>query len=372
MKYFNIHKVFLALLFVTTVFYGQMALSQTNTKGAKAINDDQMPYSGTKALIVGISDYMNIRSLTYAHTDALNFYNFLISDAGGRADSNNIVLLLNEEATSANIYASLDWLVDETQEGERIIIYFSGHGDLESKTIRQNGFLLGHDSPANCYMAGGTISVRFLQDYLETIATTSKSDILLITDACRSGKLAGGEEGAQNTAAALAQNWNNITKVLSSQAGEFSLESDKWGEGAGVFTYYLINGLTGLADKNNNMEVNTQELYMYLLENIGRETDYSQNPALVGNMTSTLAWVDSISLATLVNNSYGTQNLIAAKGIESMYKKQLDEETYIEYERFRYCIENDLLTPEFAEEEIGKNNCDNGKKKDPFHLLSFL
>ena len=141
-------------------------------------------------------------------------------------------------------------------------------------------------------MAGGTVSVRFLQDYLETIAIKSKSDVLMITDACRSGKLAGGHEGASNTTAALAENWENITKVLSSQAGEYSFEGDKWGGGAGVFTYYLVNGMTGLADRNNNKEVTAQELYIYMLDNIGRETNFTQNPTLVGNMTSTLAWVD--------------------------------------------------------------------------------
>ncbi|MEZ5196633.1 MAG: caspase family protein [Bacteroidales bacterium] len=227
-KNFPTHKInycFLLVLLTSSCF---VVKSQSNTKGASALNSGQTLYADTKAIIVGVSDYVNIQSLNYAHTDAQNVYNFLISDAGGNVNPDNIVLLLNSEATSANIYAALDWLVDEAKEGERIIIYFSGHGDLESKTIRQNGFLLGHDSPKNCYMSGGTVGVGYLQDYLETIALKSKSDILLITDACRSGKLAGGYEGASNTTAALAQNWNNITKVLSFQAGEFSFEGDKW------------------------------------------------------------------------------------------------------------------------------------------------
>lgn len=348
----HINRFLLILLVIHLLLSSTIVLSQTNTKGVKAITSNQSSYTKTKAIIVGISNYMNIRSLNYAHSDALNFYNFLVSDAGGRVDSNNIVLLLNDDATSANIYASLDWLVDEAKEGERIIIYFSGHGDLETKTIRQNGFLLGYDAPEHCYMAGGTVSVGFLQDYMETIALQCKSNILLITDACRSGKLAGGQEGAQNTSAALAQNWQSITKVLSSQAGEYSLEADSWGNGAGVFTYYLVNGLTGKADRNNNDEVSTQELYMYLLENIGRETNYAQNPILVGDMTSTLAWVDSLSLAQLdVNTQIGSHELLASKGFESMYKEQLSTEAYANYERFRYCLENELLVPEYSDNE---------------------
>jgi len=341
-------KILVALCIILSI----VAKSQTDKKGTSLLNPQQSFYTGTKAIIVGISDYMNIQSLNYAHTDALNFYNFLISDAGGNVNPDNVILMLNEEATSANIYAALDWLVDEAKEGERIIIYFSGHGDLESKTIRQNGFLLGHDSPKFCYMAGGTISVRFLQDYLETIAIKCKSDILMITDACRSGKLAGGHEGASNTTAALAQNWEKITKVLSSQAGEYSFEGDKWGDGAGVFTYYLVNGMTGLADRNNNNEVTAQELYIYMLDNIGRETNFSQNPTLVGNMTSTLAWVDSRSLALLEEKmNDGTNELLAMKGIESMYEKQLDKKILAQYKKFKDCLEKDWLVPEFSKRD---------------------
>ncbi len=338
----------IALFFLIPFF----VFAQTNVKGPKISTTKTSLPATTKAIIVGISDYVNIRSLNFAHSDALTFYNFLTSPAGGNVDSNNIVLLINEDATSANIYSSLDWLVDEAESGERIIVYFSGHGDLETKTMRQNGFLLGYDAPDHCYMAGGTVSVRFLQDYLETIAQQNGAEILLITDACRSGKLAGGQEGAQNTSAALAQNWQSITKVLSSQAGEYSLEAKDWGNGAGVFTHYLVQGLTGKADRNKDKEVSTQELYMYLLENIGRETNYSQNPVLVGDMTSTLAQVDSLSFAQLNNKSIaGSYELLASKGLESMYKDQLDSITYEKYSQFRDCLENDNLIPEYSENE---------------------
>ena len=79
----------------------------------------------THALIVGISKYQNIPSLTFADADAYNFYQYLISPAGGNIDSNNIRLLLNENATSANIFAALDWLLEVSKEGENVLIYFS-------------------------------------------------------------------------------------------------------------------------------------------------------------------------------------------------------------------------------------------------------
>jgi len=124
--------------------------AQVNYRGARVVTSENQPVIIDRALIVGISRYLNIDDLQYAHSDALSFYNYLLSPAGGNLDSSNIMLLLNEDATSANFFAGLDWLLTETQEEETVAIYFSGHGDLETKTIRQNGFLLGYDSPRAC------------------------------------------------------------------------------------------------------------------------------------------------------------------------------------------------------------------------------
>ena len=38
---------------------------------------------------------------------------------------------------------------DLQQEGDRAIIYFSGHGDVETQTMFQMGYLLTWDSPAS-------------------------------------------------------------------------------------------------------------------------------------------------------------------------------------------------------------------------------
>ena len=98
-------------------------------------------------MIVGISEYKNVQSLEYSDKDARNFYYFLRSPAGGSVDSSNIVLLTNQKATGAQIISALNWLVDKSNKGDLDIFYFSGHGDVETKTSRKNGFLLAYDSP---------------------------------------------------------------------------------------------------------------------------------------------------------------------------------------------------------------------------------
>ncbi len=334
------------LLFAVLLSLGTSIVAQENIKGARVVTVDNTPLLINLALIVGISDYTNIDDLQFAHSDALSFYNFLRSPAGGNLDSTQIMLLLNEDATSANFFEGLDWLLGETKEGETVAIYFSGHGDLETKTIRQNGFLLGYDSPKTCYMAGA-IGVGYVQDYLATLVTANKAKVILFTDACRSGKLTGGVEGLKNTTAALAEQWENITKILSSQAGELSMESSKWGGGAGVFTYYLIRGLEGLADRNHDNMVNLLELNIYLNDNIPRETNFNQNPTVDGKQTTVVAYVDSLTLLTLQKQteSEPAQYLAqASKGSIEDIKEQLDPDIYEKYQKFQdFIIQGKLV-----------------------------
>ena len=340
-------KTMLCRFLTVLMLVSPAGITAQNSKGVGNIqNNQQGPVKHIRAIIVGISSYKNIQKLQYAHTDALAFYRFLISPAGGNVDSNNVTLLLNEKATAAKIYSALDEMLELAAEGEQIIFYFSGHGDLETKTIRQNGFLLGYDAPTAAYMSGGTIGINYLQDYLLTLAEKNKCKVVLITDACRSGKLAGGTEGVKMTAAALQEQWQSITKILSSQAGELSYEDSKWGSGGGVFTFYLLRGLKGLADMNSDNNVTTAELLVFLLQNIPRETKFVQNPSISGDMNAILAHVDSLTLASLLNENPSTtqgSNQLAFKGFEDRILEQLDTSLVNKFRVFEYCIANNFL-----------------------------
>jgi len=319
--------------------------SNAQTKGLTAIEDQKEIAGSTKAVIVGVSDYKNVPKLTYAHTDAQLFYNYITSPAGGKIDPANVKLLLNDKATAGQIFAALDWLVETAKEGDNVIFYFSGHGDLETKTIRQNGFLLAVDAPTASYMSGGTIGIGYLQDYLETLAQQNKAKVLLVTDACRSGKLAGGMEGAKQTTAALQAQWASIIKILSSQSGELSYEGQKWGTGGGIFTYYMVNGMQGFADKNHDGKVTLSELNIYLSETVPAETEFKQNPYIAGNLMSTVSRVDSATFAALKSktktNNNGTD--LAMRGNADVLEKKLDSVTLKKYKQFEFCIKNDYL-----------------------------
>lgn len=196
-------------------------------KGLTPIKKQMANAGSSRAVIVGISDYQSaeIPDLEYADKDASAIAKWVQSKAGWNIDNDNIMVHVNDEATNAQIIVSMDWLIEESREGDRALIYFSGHGDVERVTKYNNGYLLGYDSPPSVYGAGA-FAVNYLKDMIATLSDNGVQ-VILITDACRAGKLAGSSEnGTGVTAARMSQQFANEIKILSCQPEEFSLEGE--------------------------------------------------------------------------------------------------------------------------------------------------
>ncbi len=345
----------LRLIAVTFLFVNHCNFGQANTKGFQALNEDAA-FSGTiRAVIVGISHYHNIPSLNYADRDALAFYHYLTSPAGGKVSTENIHMLTDSEATAIQIFSALDWLEDQSKKGDIAIFYFSGHGDVEKKTNYHNGFLLAYDSQEAGYMAGGTVQIINLKGYLNSIAS-SGVHVILVADACHAGKLVGGIEGAKETALALQVNWNNTINILSCQPGEVSYEDKKWENGHGVFTYYLLKGLKGMADweGDRNNKVSLSELEMYIKTKVKNDTkDYNpvQYPVVVGNPGTIVANVDSVTLATMLKEGvHKPSGRLIAMEVRGLSQADVDTvAAKLEGKFQNYIKSGNLIAPEGSE-----------------------
>jgi len=129
-----------------------------------------------------------------------------------------------------------------------------------------------------------------------------KVQVVFIADACHSGGLIGGKEGLTKTQQALQDSWAGVTKILSSQSNEFSLEGKQWGAGRGLFSYHLVNGLKGKADANKNKQVSLGELELYLKTNVVKEAaPNSQTPLIQGEAKELLAMVNELELKKLLD-----------------------------------------------------------------------
>ena len=262
--------------------------------------------TNTYAVVVGISQYENrsIPALQFADKDAQLFSEFLQSPSGGNVPAGNIRLLINEQATFAAIYTGMYALLDEAGKNDRVFFYFSGHGDVENKTAFGLGFLLAYNTPPNNYI-NHAVRIEDLNDVANTLSSRNNASVILITDACRSGKLAGDLiNGRQLVGVQLRKKRENEVRIASCGENELSAENAGWGGGRGVFSYYLLNGLYGLADAGNNAEVNTEELSRYLQQafandDILKRDKHKQTPVLEGNKLFALSKAEAKKVAQL-------------------------------------------------------------------------
>lgn len=334
-------KYFITVSFLFSVL---IAFAQQTTRGiqpSKVDAQSQQHTNVTYAVVVGISDYQDpgIPDLRFAHKDAEAFANYLRSNAGGSLDADHLKVLLNEKATVAQFAIALDWLMEVAKENDQVLIYFSGHGDVEKKTITQPGYLLCWDAPSRVYLAGGALALPMFQDIITTLSSQNKAKVVVITDACRSGKLAGSSVGgSQITGANLAKQYANEVKILSCQPNEYSIEGEQWGGGRGVFSYHLLDALYGMADNNSDQVVNVMELGRYLEDHVTNEVaPQSQVPMIIGVKSEKMALVNPTLLASLRKAKEGQLIAFAAtdsRGLEEDILQKVDSSVRILYQEF--------------------------------------
>ncbi|HEX6719231.1 MAG TPA: caspase family protein [Pyrinomonadaceae bacterium] len=247
------------------------------------------------ALIIGISRYKNnskgIRNLEYADADAKAIYEFLQKPVAGSFSRDNMLLLANERATLAGIREALTSFTAKAGVNDLLLIFFAGHG-APDRFAPQNLYLIAHDTDADD-MPETALSMPKLRRYLDENVKSKR--VVLFMDACHSGGLS--TEGTRDLGHNLANQY--LEKLLyqeegraiitSSDVNEPSRESQKWGNGHGVFTYYLLEGLKGSADTNHDSFVSVGELFRYVRQKVRLETEFQQNPRMLIGENENLA-----------------------------------------------------------------------------------
>lgn len=82
------------------------------------------------AVIIGISEYADFLDelpVEFAQ-NAMDLY-ALLQDKDSRWNADNMLLLLDDEATKQNILNALDWLKENADEGDIVLFSYSGHGN---------------------------------------------------------------------------------------------------------------------------------------------------------------------------------------------------------------------------------------------------
>lgn len=252
------HIILYLLLVISALSY-----AQDGSRGSKP-NTITKTSEGTKrAIVIGVSNYnADDLKLKFADNDAALFKNYLTDIEG--LENNNICLLINKDAVALNIVQELKKQFNLAKDGDVLYIYFAGHGDVVEDFGEKEGFLLAADTNTNQeYYSGGVVPLALLNKAIDNL-TLKGVNVVLILDACRSGFVF--EKGTKKNMGTLQAMFENSTKILSCGADELSYESADLKHG--YFTYYLVKGLSGLADDDADKNIIYRELDDYLYDNV--------------------------------------------------------------------------------------------------------
>lgn len=245
------------------------------------------------AVSIGVSSYKNLKKeeqLEFAHRDAEAFAAFLRSPRGGGFPSSQLTVLTNQAATLSAMRSSLGTILPRSVEpDDMVIIFFAGHGVVEGE---RDGYLLAYDSdPQNLYATALQVSElnRIISERLKA------RTVILIADACHSGQLGWTSRSAGESAMLVnryldevGKSGKGVFRLLASRADQRSYEGKNWGGGHGCFTWFLLEGLNGKADRDGDGVVRTGELLDYLSENVPKATQALQHPRAAGDIDARL------------------------------------------------------------------------------------
>lgn len=245
------------------------------------------------AVVVGITNYQdkNIQGLKYPEKDATEFYNVLRSPICGSVPEENVALLVGVNATRANVMKEVYNKFSRAQSNDLIIFYFSGHG--VGGEFENDGFLLGYDTDTQ-NESPTSISMDEVRAKIDRSLAKMKVSYI---DACHAALFKSNAKGsaADDNAAIvtavkelLSDASDGNVGFVSCSARQKSIEDDKLKHG--LFTFYLLEGLKGGADKfkktgsggNNDGVVTIGELASYLTTNVEAGSKSKQRPSVIG------------------------------------------------------------------------------------------
>lgn len=227
------------------------------------------------AVIVGVANYNHMRVLKYTDDDAYRMYAFLKSPEGGALSDQRIRILIDEDATKSGIKTAMEDVFYRASSNDLVILYFSGHG--------LPGSFLPYDYDG--------YNNKFYHDEINEILEKSDAKFkLCIADACHSGSFLNDQAMLKDGALEniLESYYNNLATampgtalIMSSKSEETSLESNNLRQG--VFSHFLIRGLKGEADQDNDEVIVIQELFNFIRNNVKSYTGNRQSPIIKGN-----------------------------------------------------------------------------------------
>lgn len=216
-------------------------------------------------MIVGIDTYKNPKyNLNYAVADANSFMQSIKNGMKDITSKVNVYEVRNDQAVRDNIIAKFTEIASTANPQDIFIFYYAGHG-VVSQDANKEFYLVPHDV-TQLYGDDGAlkqkgVSARELKQISSGIPAQKQ---LFILDACQSaGALnsvalrgAAEEKAIAQLARSTGTHW-----LTASGSEQYATEFDELGHG--VFTYALLEALSGKADSGDK-RITVNEIKAYI------------------------------------------------------------------------------------------------------------
>ncbi|MDC6448441.1 caspase family protein [Alphaproteobacteria bacterium] len=234
------------------------------------------------ALIIGIEDYQYTFAAPFAKNDALAFNDFAHYSLG--VPMQNIKLLTNDNAERTSTLKSVKWLSKIVKEDTSdVYVFFSGHG-LASED-GEDLYLLPSDGDPDLLED----STLLRNELFDRIAKLNPRSVTVFLDTCYSGTTRSEEFLVAAKPIFIEAKEQDIPAKFTIFSASAGRETAKVLPEAqhGLFSYYMMKGLEGEADSNNDRAITNGELHAFINKNVSRQAN--QTPQLNGDPDQILA-----------------------------------------------------------------------------------
>ncbi|WAC74397.1 polysaccharide deacetylase family protein [Roseateles sp. SL47] len=221
-------------------------------------------YRDSYALVIGIDQYQRWPRLQHAVRDAQALRDTLQTQFGFRAD--NITTLTDGDATRANILRALNGLARDKagqprlKRDDRVFVFFAGHGSTRRlPSGRDVGYIIPVDAGTDDLQTDA-IAMPQLQELSEALPA---KHAFFVIDACYSGLglTRGGAPASNNF---VRDNARRLGRQMMTAGGADQQVADDGPGGHSVFTWTLLQALSGKADLNGDGLITATELAAYV------------------------------------------------------------------------------------------------------------
>ena len=249
-------------------------------------------------LSVGVSQYRDAKiNLDFPDHDAETLAKAMKGLEGSTFDKVTTTLLVNQGADKAAILGAMRSFASQASEEDVAVIAIAGHGVVASGKY----YFLPHPADRSNLETEGISLAEFENEVRQISGRVGR--VVLLIDTCHAGALdisvrgitTRSQSAASSSASSgtrsrgiglaepLAPKLREAYVLSSSTETEESLEDASYklpgeSKGHGAFTYALLRGIRGEADKNNDAKISVLELFNYTTTQVPKITGNRQHP----------------------------------------------------------------------------------------------